>query len=427
MNALLLDELGESQYRMMPATSRAALRGFSSVFQHAPEFERDWIDRFRLAHARLILTALVHIIFEDEETEAALNSSAVTEIIFDDAIHGLPIVRWQSEIIFSFAQGVLLEQDISSIALILDISDRHDLSPDLLNYDLSSPLLKQSQITQSKFTALECSPFKEIGEKSSTLASEWDLEPQNGLNRGIFSFWKDWIHLFANGQPFDWSLQKEVALISDAIWDAGPEAIAFEIERIQAKFSNAMERPNSVPELEQTKLTKHVKQLLASPEMTALSAEGAAETLERAIKEYMNQAPANCLPDELAHLDALPSLFRSIARTVKSNDLGEAKETRLLEQIIALNAKVAQLEADLKAAKEKTLNGRFKIKAIESLGTTIGSPWFLGAMALATSHFFGLSPSELTFENLRNYTSDVLGAEPMSVDTNEQYRDVIDL
>ena len=35
-----------------------------------------------------------------------------------------------------------------------------------------------------------------------------------------------------------------------------------------------------------------------SPEMTALTAEGAADTLERAIKTYLDEAPANCLPED---------------------------------------------------------------------------------------------------------------------------------
>ncbi|UWQ60452.1 hypothetical protein K3722_05265 [Leisingera caerulea] len=34
----------------------------------------------------------------------------------------------------------------------------------------------------------------------------------------------------------DWELQRRVALIDDAIWDAGPEAVAAEIERIKAEM-----------------------------------------------------------------------------------------------------------------------------------------------------------------------------------------------
>ena len=34
----------------------------------------------------------------------------------------------------------------------------------------------------------------------------------------------------------DWELQRRVALIDDAIWEAGPEAVAEEIERIRAAY-----------------------------------------------------------------------------------------------------------------------------------------------------------------------------------------------
>lgn len=53
---------------------------------------------------------------------------------------------------------------------------------------------------------------------------------------GNWLFWRDWYQGFLDGKPFDWELQRRVALIDDAIWEAGPEAVAKEIERIQAKF-----------------------------------------------------------------------------------------------------------------------------------------------------------------------------------------------
>lgn len=50
------------------------------------------------------------------------------------------------------------------------------------------------------------------------------------------SFWRDWYQGFLDGTPLDWELQRRVALIDDTIWEAGPEAVAKEIERIRAKF-----------------------------------------------------------------------------------------------------------------------------------------------------------------------------------------------
>jgi hypothetical protein len=38
------------------------------------------------------------------------------------------------------------------------------------------------------------------------------------------------------GDPLPWELQEKVALIQNEIWDAGPEAVAAEIARIEAAF-----------------------------------------------------------------------------------------------------------------------------------------------------------------------------------------------
>lgn len=53
---------------------------------------------------------------------------------------------------------------------------------------------------------------------------------------GIWSFWRDWYRSMLLGRPMDWELQLQVALIDDAIWEAGPEAIAKDIARIQAQM-----------------------------------------------------------------------------------------------------------------------------------------------------------------------------------------------
>ncbi len=50
------------------------------------------------------------------------------------------------------------------------------------------------------------------------------------------SFWRDWYRGFLIGDPIDWELQRRVALIEEAIWEAGPEAVAEEIERIRAEW-----------------------------------------------------------------------------------------------------------------------------------------------------------------------------------------------
>lgn len=50
------------------------------------------------------------------------------------------------------------------------------------------------------------------------------------------AFWREWYQGFLDGKPLDWELQSRVALIDNAIWEAGPKAVADEIEKIRAKF-----------------------------------------------------------------------------------------------------------------------------------------------------------------------------------------------
>lgn len=51
------------------------------------------------------------------------------------------------------------------------------------------------------------------------------------------AFWQEWYQGFVDGKPLDWELQRRVALIDSGIWEAGPAAVADEIEKIRAKFN----------------------------------------------------------------------------------------------------------------------------------------------------------------------------------------------
>ena len=59
------------------------------------------------------------------------------------------------------------------------------------------------------------------------------------------------------GDPLPWDLQERVALIPDEIWEAGPEAVAEEIEKIRSRY----ELETRIEELEQrlaeTEATRH--------------------------------------------------------------------------------------------------------------------------------------------------------------------------
>lgn len=216
-------------------------------------------------------------------------------------------------------------------------------------------------------------------------------------------FWHEWYWGVIRGKPLDWNLQRRVALIDDTIWEAGPEAVAHEIERIRREMAGPAP-------LEREKLLTHVKHLLANPVVTESAALSAAETVERAIRTYKEEAPANCLPDGLEHLEGLPGHFRAIAKVVANPAVTKDMEEELRREIESLHAKVVKLERDLVEARSKTLKGVISAKAAEKLGTTLGNPVFYGGIAMGVGYFFGVTPSDMTFENLRGFIQELTSA-----------------
>lgn len=70
----------------------------------------------------------------------------------------------------------------------------------------------------------------------ASLLVSWSEFENRYSENSIWCFWSTWYRKMLLGTPVEWELQRRVALIEDAIWDAGPEAVAKEIARIQAKF-----------------------------------------------------------------------------------------------------------------------------------------------------------------------------------------------
>lgn len=73
-------------------------------------------------------------------------------------------------------------------------------------------------------------PSKEKNDAPRFFDNWYEWSGKNG------AFWREWYQGFLDGKPIDWELQRRVALIDDAIWEAGPKAVAEEIEKIRAKF-----------------------------------------------------------------------------------------------------------------------------------------------------------------------------------------------
>lgn len=52
----------------------------------------------------------------------------------------------------------------------------------------------------------------------------------------VWDFWLRWYQAIWDGEPLDWALTREVALIGDDVWNEGPEAVAAAIRAIEHQF-----------------------------------------------------------------------------------------------------------------------------------------------------------------------------------------------
>ncbi|UWQ78031.1 hypothetical protein K3725_11975 [Leisingera sp. S132] len=138
------------------------------------------------------------------------------------------------------------------------------------------------------------------------------LDWQEKLSHECWAFWRFWYQGFLDGKPLDWELQRRVALLDNAIWDTGPEAVAKEIERIRSLF-----------ELEQE--VARLKEQLAAVERTPAAAligdnggppleDAAARALQTDLALIWKQVEE--LEEEIAKPSPSPSLLEKIARAL---------------------------------------------------------------------------------------------------------------
>ncbi|MDE4097739.1 MULTISPECIES: hypothetical protein [Rhodobacterales] len=226
--------------------------------------------------------------------------------------------------------------------------------------------------------------------------------PENGT----WSFWRDWYQGFLDGRPLHWDLQRRVALIDDAIWDQGPEAVAEEIERIKGEFAAQRPQEPRFPAYEPNDL----RPLIQNRIIATASLQGLAVQISGAIEQYHADTGANALPEAFSPLQDMPALMNAIAQTLgdiqQPEDVSSETEQALRTEIGRLNAKVADLEGKLSAlsAEIESLSRSEKGKVFSLLRNTA----LLGGLI---SGLWAMSGDELgarsRYENIVTYTNDI--------------------
>ncbi|MCP5037972.1 MAG: hypothetical protein GY945_10275 [Rhodobacteraceae bacterium] len=197
------------------------------------------------------------------------------------------------------------------------------------------------------------------------------------LERPEWSFWRDWYQGFLDGNPMNWDLQREVALIPDEDWEKGPEHIAGLIEGIRKNYDR---KP-----LDHAQVKEQAKRLVAQPETTALIASSVADQIDEAMEQYFADANVNQLPEALEPLPHLPPILRQIAASSQSDE----KIAELEAQIKELVATVQALNAALAKEKGKSRWQRAGDTAFET-SIKLATTAFWGSIAAGVSHATGI-------------------------------------
>ena len=209
-------------------------------------------------------------------------------------------------------------------------------------------------------------------------------------NASKWSFWLDWYQGFLNGHPLDWELQRRVALIEDTIWDAGPEAVAAEIEKIREEYQRTVTPlPQRFPELEPTS----TKRLISNAATISPALSGLSFQIESAQAQF-HQFGYNQIPDTFLPLVELPALLNNISSKLDAPAPNSDIEDALRAEVGRLNAKVIALEAALDEAlrnQATSFKGILKEHCAKSLGD-----WKL--YAAIVSGLFLLSGDDLTLK-----------------------------
>lgn len=220
-----------------------------------------------------------------------------------------------------------------------------------------------------------------------------------------WAFWRDWYQGWLTGHHVDWDLQRRVALIDDAIWDAGPAAVAAEIERIREEFDrqNGSSEPRQ-PDFE----PDSVERVLANKKIAATSTAYASVIIGEAIEAFHAETGWNEIPETFVPLAQMPRSLRSIGTILQLKEQSDETKQQLREEIGRLNAKVAKLEKELEALRSKG-DPVFRDAVKKSLGD-----WKLWAAVIAGGWIVlgDVEGAQARLENIKSLRDEIFGEPP---------------
>lgn len=133
-----------------------------------------------------------------------------------------------------------------------------------------------------------------------------------------WTFWRDWYQGWLTGKHLDWELQRRVALIDNAIWEAGPAAVAAEIETIKAEYL-----AEKVPQAERIEFNEDTGKFFAVPlDIAKPDLLGATLTQVQDALDDVLANPSNGLRDTSRETRVLNRVFTRYANDPQQIEMG---------------------------------------------------------------------------------------------------------
>lgn len=227
------------------------------------------------------------------------------------------------------------------------------------------------------------------------------------LDEPEMTFWKHWYEGFLNGQPPDWRLQEKIALIDNDVWDEGAQAVAAEIERIQAEHgAEWLAHETRFPEYE----PQTVSHIWENQHLFAMSSGGVSAAITRDIDalqaEGINQFPEHFEPLRGVSVSSfrISGILSAANHNDESDQVLKEEIGRLTALVVKQTEEIGRLKTELEAARAKSEEDQIG----PQIKTAVKSFLWKGAgIGAALSVIWGLSGSDVRLEErVRNLKSD---------------------
>lgn len=165
---------------------------------------------------------------------------------------------------------------------------------------------------------------------------------------GPWTFWAKWYDRAMAGDPLPWDLQEQIALIPSEVWEAGPEAVAEEIARIEEEFSG--------PPLDNAAAAREAQRLASVPTYFADIFDSASISVSYHVDLFLKKADLNTLPDGFQALDKVSASFASLAEVLRQSDDNVGQIAALKVELKAANAVIQELRRELRETRQALLS-----------------------------------------------------------------------